>query len=120
MFKIYVLPIVTFLLIAPTFIEPAAAVPLIPNGLTTAAPPPDAQSVYYRGRAYYHGGARTGMAAGTATAAATTGVIGTGRDDVGTAVAGGPMASAVAGGCLPSVTYGYVVENARADGVIEL
>jgi len=56
MFKIYMLPIAAFLLIAPTFIEPAAAVPLIPHGLTTAAPPSDAQSVYYRGRAYYRGG----------------------------------------------------------------
>ena len=55
-------------------------------------------------------------AAGTGTAAATTVVIGTGRDAVITAVAGGPMASAVAGGRLLSVMYGYVVESARADG----
>ena len=56
MFKIYLLPIAVSLLIVPTFIEPAGAVPLIPHGLATAAPPFDAQPVYYRGRAVVRGG----------------------------------------------------------------
>jgi len=56
MFKKYLLPIAVVLLIVPTFIEPAGAIPLTPLGLATAAPPSGAQPVYYyRGR-YYRGG----------------------------------------------------------------
>ena len=115
MFKKYLLPIAVVLLIVPTFIEPAGAIPLTSLGLGTAAPPSGAQPVYYyRGRGYYRGAT---LAARTATAAAITAVTGTGRDDVGTAVAGGPMVSAVAGGRLPSATYGYVVEDRISENV---
>ena len=78
MFKIYVLPIAAFLFIAPTFIEPAAAVPLIPHGLTTEPHHP-MHSPCIIEVARTTTAARTGTVAGTATAAATTVVIGTGR-----------------------------------------
>jgi hypothetical protein len=57
MFKKYLLPIAVVLLIVPTFIEPAGAIPLTSLRLATAAPPSGAQPVYYyRGRGYYRGG----------------------------------------------------------------
>src|SRR5271169_2176988 len=51
------------------------------------------------------------MVAGGASEDATTAASGMAPDGVGTAAAGGPMASALAGGPLPSATFGYVVEN---------
>jgi hypothetical protein len=57
MFKKYLLPIAVVLLIVPTFIGPAGAIPLTPLGLATAAPPSGAQPVYYYRRGYYRGGA---------------------------------------------------------------
>jgi hypothetical protein len=59
MFKnIYVLPIAVALMFVPTYIERADAIPLMPHGLSVAAPPSDAQPVYYRGA--YRGGAYRG------------------------------------------------------------
>ena len=55
-------------------------------------------------------------AAELAWVAATTAASGTALDVVGTAVAGGLTASAVAGDPLPSATFGYVVENKIYNG----
>jgi len=57
-------------------------------------------------------------AAELASADATTAASGTAPDGVGTAAAGGLTASAVAGGPLPSVTFGYVVENQIYEGAV--
>jgi len=60
----------------------------------------------------------SGYAAELVWAAATTAASGTAPDGVGTTVAGGLTASAVAGGPLPSAMFGYVVENKIYKGAV--
>ena len=115
MLKKYLLLIAVALMMVPAyFVERADALSVIPHVLAAVAPASAVQPVYWRGR--YYGGRGYYGDRGGASAVATMVASGMVPDDAGTAVAGGPMASAVAGGCLPLATFGCVVENNTCTG----
>ena len=106
MLKKYLLLIAVALMMVPAyFVERADALPVIPHALAAVAPASDVQPVYWRGRYYAAIMAAAAIMAGGASAVATMAASGMVPDDAGTAVAGGPMASAA---CWRVSPIGYV------------
>ena len=129
MFKIYLLPVVAILMALPIYLRWADASPLVGpwrghgrSGVRCAARRlswPRSGSRWWlsrRGGLPRPCGVRGGPAirgGGSALAVATTAASCTVMAGVSTEVAGGPTASAVAGRCLPSATFGPAVELDR-------